>query len=316
MFNRGNPQSFATMTLKQIEKQIETANKNIAKFGKGVEMYRARAINAIAKANKRHGIEMTLDDITITDGRGSLGFYTVETSIDKPYDEILDFTESCRIRTALEFMTENAHKASKERTRVQELTKTRDALAKAIADEEASTAPIESALRNVMSDFRTEWFNRMIEWHGSHYDYMKSIEPEIRKRRRIASEDKDATWRIAPVMKSPEYMDAERRYTECGRILSDMVFLVSSKEEYMAKVRKELANTWENGIKILADKARKFGIDESSITASAPTVTEKGFETFLQDGKARTIHARVIWAAEHSEIVTPHTRYIVTEIKD
>lgn len=300
------------MTLNQINKQIETANKNIAKFDKAVEMYRTRAINAIAKVNKRYGIEITLDNITITKSR----YGSFDAIIAKPFDNMIDFSDSCRIRTALEYMTENEHKASKERTRVCELTKTRDALAKAISDKEKANAPLESALRNVMSDFRIEWFNRMIQWHGKHYDHMKSIEADVRTRRATAYADKNETWRISPRYNSPEYKDAERRYTECGRILSDMVFRTSNKEEYIAKISDDLSATWENGIKILADKARKFGIDETSIEASAPNVTEKGFETYLRDGKTRTLHARVIWAAEHSAIVTPHTRYIVTENKD
>lgn len=299
------------MTLKQIEKQIETANKNIIKFDKAVEMYRNRAINAIAKVNKRYGIQMTLDNITITKSQ----YGSFDATIAKQFDNIIDFSDSCRIRTALEYMTENEHKASKERTRLCELIKTRDALTKAINDKENANAPIESALRNVMTNFRIEWFNRMIKWHGEHYDYMKSIEDDVRAKRSAAYADKQTTWRILPRFASPEYKDAERRYTECGRILSDMVFRVSNKDEYIAKIREGLAATWENGIKILADKVRTFGIDETSIEASAPNVTEKGFETYLHDNKTRTLHARVIWAAEHSVIVTPHTRYIVTERK-
>ena len=42
-------------------------------------------------------------------------------------------------------------------------------------------------------------------------------------------------------------------------------------------------------------------------------MTAKGFEVVIRDGKPRVIHARVIWAAEYSDIVEPHIRYIVTE---
>ena len=38
-----------------------------------------------------------------------------------------------------------------------------------------------------------------------------------------------------------------------------------------------------------------------------------GFETYIEDGQPRFIHARVIWAAEYSDFVQPHIRYLVTE---
>lgn len=42
-------------------------------------------------------------------------------------------------------------------------------------------------------------------------------------------------------------------------------------------------------------------------------VTQKGFECIITDGQERNIYARMIWAAEYSMFVSPHTRYIITE---
>lgn len=61
------------------------------------------------------------------------------------------------------------------------------------------------------------------------------------------------------------------------------------------------------------NKCKTFGVDENKVVARHPNVTGKGFTVILTDGKDREIDARVIWAAEYSEFVCPHTRYIVTE---
>lgn len=42
-------------------------------------------------------------------------------------------------------------------------------------------------------------------------------------------------------------------------------------------------------------------------------MTELGIEVLLNDSKPRVLDVRVIWAAEYSELVAPHTRYIITE---
>ena len=78
-------------------------------------------------------------------------------------------------------------------------------------------------------------------------------------------------------------------------------------------MKEELEKSWEQGIVKLTKKCQGFGVDESKVSTCAPEMTAKGFEVIIRDGKPRVIHARVIWAAEYSDIVEPHIRYIVTE---
>ena len=53
-------------TIKQIEKQIATANKNISGYEKRIAMYTIRVNNAIAALNKQ-GANITIDDIVMTE---------------------------------------------------------------------------------------------------------------------------------------------------------------------------------------------------------------------------------------------------------
>lgn len=56
-------------------------------------------------------------------------------------------------------------------------------------------------------------------------------------------------------------------------------------------------------------KANKKGYN---LSVESFQVTERFVKTY-HDGQERNIYARMIWAAEYSMFVSPHTRYIVTE---
>lgn len=295
------------MTPKQIEKSIESATKKIAKHRKSADMFRTRAINAIAKLNKRYGIEMTLDNITITEERGAYG-YEVNVTINEPFNGIIEWSDAYTATNNIRSMAENEHRIKQEERIIEHLRAELDAALATAKSNADAIAPVETALRNAMADFRIQWFDRMIEWHNRHFDRMKAEEPAVRAKRSEAYDaQRAAKWG------SIEYKNADALIHKCNRFLSDPAIIAENREEYIARIERDLESVWERGITTLADKCRKFGINESAIKCYEPVVSERGFEVIITDDRNRVIDARVIWAAEYSDIVTPHTRYIVTE---
>ena len=144
-------------------------------------------------------------------------------------------------------------------------------------------------------------------------DYLRSILDHNLKRRERA---KAARYHFETRHRWNEYKRVKEYLTRVIKVCNEVILDDANqmeKPEYIAKVKEDLEKVWEMGIVKLADKCRKYNLDESKIKVSRPAVTEKGFEVILTDGGSRVIDARVIWAAEFSYFVSPHTRYIVTK---
>lgn len=277
-------------TVNQIRKQIETAEKRLAKAERNVEMYDARIDSAIARAAKATGANVTRDNYneTVPARTNFPVWYSIESNFDSK--------------------AENEKAVARE---TREIARLRAALVELTKAETATS--LEMTLDDVMVDFRAAWTERMMAWYGEHYDY-------------IAARIDAARARYVKARRIYDYMGFGGRYRKHPRIYA---FVTNAKiaaaeiinddaarmdkAAYLEKMANTLADVWAAGIKKLAAKCSKFGVDESKVSASEPEVTEKGFECVLTDGKARLIYARVIWAAEYSELVRPHTRYIVTE---
>ena len=277
-------------TVNQIRKQIETAEKRLAKAEKNVAMYDARIDSAIARAAKATGRNVTRDNYNET--VPSRSYFPVWYSIESNFDS----------------KAENEKAVARE---TREIARLRAALVEMTKAETATS--LEITLDNVMVDFRAAWTEKMMAWYGEHYDY-------------IAARIDAARARYAKARRIYDYMGFGGRYRKHPRIYA---FVTNAKiaaaeiinddaarmdkTAYLAKMRKETVLNWSACVKKLAAKCAKFDMDETKVSASEPTVTEKGFECVLTDGKARLVYARMIWAAEYSELVRPHTRYIVTE---
>lgn len=283
-------------TINQIRKQIESANNRIDSFRSKVEMYEGRIASAISKATKATGIQGI----------------TVEN-----YDQVLgrdNWEYSYKIGNAIGYRNDNQKWLAREIRNIEGLKAELAKMEQAAADKEQATAPLKAALTVAMVDFRKVWFDRMNEWYSEHYDFVTSKYEESKAiRERINKIERTYFYSYCDIRRhSSIYYKMEAKRTAAIEVITDDANRME-KSEYMAKMNEMLAKQWENGIDKLADKCRTFGVDESKVETSAPRVTSKGFEVTLKDGKNRIIDARVIWAAEYSDIVTPHTRYIVTE---
>lgn len=86
-----------------------------------------------------------------------------------------------------------------------------------------------------------------------------------------------------------------------------------TKEQYAKKRREDADLNYEQSMAIIADRVRKMDMDESNIhVRSIEDDDYQYFNIYVDDGN-RVAHARTILAAEWSDLVVPHLRFIITE---
>lgn len=68
---------------------------------------------------------------------------------------------------------------------------------------------------------------------------------------------------------------------------------------------------YKQDMEAVADKVRRMRMDEKAIDVESIDQDPKHFDIWLTDGEKR-VHARSIFAAEFSTLVTPHYRFIIT----
>lgn len=300
-------------TIKQIEKQIETANKNIAGFEKRIAMYTERMNKAIAVLNKK-GANITAADIVMTETKHG-GFIDREFDLSNDIIETYGWTDTYRVTDNRRALDENERDLAREIRRRDDLSAQLD---KMIADENAheqATAGLKNALEQAMADFRVVWFKKMRDWYDSHFAYINrelegAKERSARAYNIMSYLDRTRGWRYQYSSRIYRRIDAIRK--SAGEIIMDDAANMEH-DEYMAKMEQETIKSWNNGIILLTDKCHKFGLNEQAIKVSGAAMTPKGFSAIITDATSRVVDVRVIWAAEYSVIVTPHIRYIATQ---
>lgn len=286
-------------TINQIRKSIEVAERRLAKANKNAEMYDVRATKAIEKARKATGKEFDRANY--------------ETVLCERNEWELKYS----IYSNLEYYYENCKNVERE-------TKNIERLRAELANLEKANEPssLEKTLTEVTEEFRVAWFDKMMTWHGKHFDYIASVSDKARRDyRRAVKMEENLPESFFKWVYYNKVVKSERAYLvniiknvrrRASDIMSDKAFGMT-RFDYMDWAKETLAETWTKCVAILAKKCQNFGVDETKVKASEPTVTSKGFSVVLTDGKNRVIDARIIWAAEYSVLVSPHTRYIVTE---
>lgn len=275
-------------TINQIKKQIETANGRLAKYEKNASMYDVRATKAIERAKKATGKEFD---------RANYSFVLSDRN---------EWELKYSIESNLESYYENCKKIQNEKTNIERLTNVLDEM-----EVESRPSNLIEPLNAAMVEFKSAWFERMMAWFGNYYDNIQKALPEAKSRYNRARRIEDAmSWRYNWNHYLRKITAAVR--ASAAEIISDKAARMF-KVEFLSWKRAEMEETWNGCVAKLASKCEKFGLDESAIKVSKPQVTAKGFQCFLTDGTNRVIDARMIWAAEYSDIVSPHTRYIVTE---
>lgn len=299
-------------TIKQITKQIETANKRIADFGKRIAMYTNRMNKAIDNLN-RMGADIAADNITMTETKS--GKYTLrDFTLPRDIMDSFKWSDTYKVIDNRRMLDENERNLDRENKHLSSLIAQRKQM---MADEQEhyhATAGLATALEQAMADFRVEWFNRMNDWHVRHYAHIQNRMFECRDRRNRAERIRNYFTRTRGWMwttgTTAKYLS---NVIKCANdvLLDDAARM--SFDEYMEQAKAAMLQSWEHGIHTLTDKCHTFGLNEQAIRVDNPTMTEKGFAAHITDGTTRVVHVRVIWAAEYSVLVTPHTRYIATQ---
>ena len=299
--------NFATMTINQIKKQIATAEKNIVKFKANVDRYMTRRDNAIAKANKK-GIAITAGDFHIDNADDQYPDVNINDDKRDMYSD--NFGIIYPVTNNWQMALQNDYMARRESRRLARLSDELNAL---VASEKATADAYDKNLETVLSakmvGFRNAWFEKMRNHFADRFEYVnanknaaRAIYDRLDRIRRRTRYNRNHYWLNARI---------ESGIQSCTRIFCDAAARMT-RTDYMAMMEKETENNWNTCVHTLVDRCGKFDIDKEHIETSEPVVTEKGFEIVITDASNRRIYARIIWCAENSVLVTPHTRYIVT----
>jgi len=290
-------------TINQLSKQIETANKRLADYTRKVDMYRERVNKYCTAAG------ISADDIVTTEYRP----YFYDYDLPQEVRDSIGYETAYRITDNYRSMKTNEHHAAVEQRNIERLA---TELAKIQESEDAKRNAFDNdlaaALENAMQDFKKVWFEKMMNWYKAHHEYINAKKDIARANYR----------RVHPLCYYFKYTRNHHRLfanlniyeRNQTSIFTDNAARMSL-EDYLNDCHKYLTAQWSKGIETLTEKCSNYGIDQSKMEIALPAMTEKGFEVYVKDGKPRRIYARVIWAAEDSLIITPHTRYIVTEKK-
>lgn len=288
-------------TIKQLEKQIATAVKRIEEYDRKKKMYRERTLKACERCSINIG-----DIIPITRNSWSSD-YKLPDDVEKR----ISWDEKHRITNNYAYMVENRKNADNERKHLQALNDEYNVLLKQEREEKARfNTALADAFNDALKDFKVLWFDKMRTWHKNHHAYINAHKSEAKERYNRADRCK---WYFA--YRRQHYRIQEKLKVMVRRlssIINDRAGRMSF-EDYMQEVEKDLIRTWSMNIVILTKKCEKMNVDCANIATSDVSVTDKGFSVYITDGKPRRIYARMIWAAENSILVEPHTRYIVTE---
>lgn len=290
-------------TIKQITKQIETATKRVNDYSRKVSMYNERTNKALKDAG------VSVDEIITIDRKPFPDDYTLA----RETRNAIGFEKSFRITNNYGYMKENERNMAREQRNIKRLEEELVAMQeKAQQEANAFNKGLAATYAKALQGFKNYWFERMINWHTEHHAYINEHKAEAKARYQRAYICSRYFYFDRKHVRSYGY--AEQVCRETSKIFTDIA-AHKTLAEYLEDVKKQLNAQWENGLVTLTKKSQAFGVDENNIYISSVDMTEKGFEIYITDGKPRRIYARIIWAAEYSHIVEPHTRYIVTEKK-
>ena len=193
-----------------------------------------------------------------------------------------------------------------------EATKTDDQKA-AEAELENNIEELVSKLSSELADFKTRYLDRVREATGKRYEriptdieVLKNQKLEIDARYEAARNDKksyNTTWSI--------YLEGERVSNKIAR-LKGILKMYPTVEEYQEFIAEEASKQFDYNVRGLADRLldKKFVIEK--IIVSNVKNDPKFFEMTITDGEKK-LYCRSVLAAEFSEKMVPHFRFIMTE---
>lgn len=295
----------------QLEKQIQASEKRIAKFEKNILMYEQRTDKKITTLNKK-GIELSREDFQVVKTPDWKYSYTVEVS-DRA-KKLLSFTEWASIADNMERARENTDRLANERKELAALMEKQHSKQEITDKNQTLDDTLGNQLKLLMKDFRLEWMQTMQSRHQEFYARIHRMLPNAQKMYKATSNKLEELYSIyGRHHRSEQIKQLEESRQSFGRILSAPPARYDNIQDYMTMVHQQLVEEFDQHLQLLAQRCRDYHLDVTNLMIHQPTMSERGFDVVITDGKERLLDARIIWAAEESELVTPHTRYIVTE---
>jgi hypothetical protein len=179
----------------------------------------------------------------------------------------------------------------------------------AATTEDEAVKKYKPALAEGCEGFRKVWLARNLGHAAFEYDDINAKVDTVKKIYDRLNRLPNISPRYFQMSHTRLRRKVEKAEAECYNIISHRAAKMT-RSEYLEYTRERLEQHWDASMTKLAVKLLPFNLNH--IKATATDMEDKGLECYITDGNRR-IHARVIWAAEFSDIVTPHERYIITE---
>lgn len=167
-------------------------------------------------------------------------------------------------------------------------------------------------------DFYEQYLNDAEAWAIKTYDAApgrleyfgeKRRNLEIKLDEVVGRLKKEDGWRY---MYSPEYREIDKSISRISRSINELKMILNkTKVDFIKENREDAENTFNRNIANLAEKLYAKEFEFSRITVNSISNDPKLFELEVTDGNI-TLYARSIWAAEWSDKMIPHFRFIIT----
>lgn len=171
-------------------------------------------------------------------------------------------------------------------------------------------------------NFKKEYSN--IDWNrlSNTYDaneYILELYPEYQKEWDEINQKEDEA-RAKRDWYELDKIEKERKLSNVNtkkEILANsyIYFEKFNKNVFLKRVNEEAENKYKHNLLMIIDRINKTNMDKSSIDVEyISEIDAKAFDIYISDGEKK-FHARSIFAAENSKLVTPHWRFIITSAK-
>lgn len=272
-----------------LQERIDKWNIKINGYNEKIEKYKVRLEKALKLLSKSVGEEVTVDTY-------------------EQYGRV-DFDNYMRVSNAIDGIETNERNIRYAEREIRDIQYKLDEVLK---KEKEFDYDLESILQDKLSEFKAQWIERMNAyytnlWHSMKKNVQKAkiLLVELEEERRTLSYRDYHRWR-----------ELDNKISDCKKVIHHESMRYDTPEAYVDSKQEDIVGYFNDAIKRLVVKCYKFNIDRNNLEVSYPEVTEKGMECFIKDlTNNKVIWARMIWAAEYSDYMVPHVRYIVTERK-
>ena len=167
-------------------------------------------------------------------------------------------------------------------------------------------------------EFYEQYLNDAEAWAANTYDSApKRLEYLTEKRRNLKIKMDEVTERLKSehgwrYVYEPEYKELEESNSRLSKSINELKMILNkTKVDFIRENREDAENTFNRNIANLAEKLYAKEFEFSKITVNSISNDPKLFELEVTDGNI-TLYARSIWAAEWSDKMIPHFRFIIT----